>query len=390
MWRLLKNGRIFAPEPIEDTDVLIVEDKIAAVGKSLFIPPFAAGEELDLEGQILIPGLIDGHVHICGGGGENGPASRIPEIQLSQLTEAGITTVVGLLGTDSVTRSVGELLVKARALEGEGITTYIYSGSYRIPAPTLMGTLQEDLVFIDKVIGAGEIALSDHRSAQPQLAELERLAAEVRVGAMIGKKAGIVHLHMGDGERGLKLIWELLNQTEIPITQFVPTHMNRTHSLMAEGIKFLQAGGHLDITAGCDDFPAELQVPAVLHALEERGLLGDRVTVSSDANGSLPQFDPQGNLIRIGVGSPAVLWRDIRTALLKYKLPFEQVLKTVTANVADVLRLGSKGRIKAGNDADLVLLDRDYSLRHVWAKGQWMVQDGTPRVWGTYERKIQG
>ena len=387
MWQLLKNAKIYNPEEIKDTDVLIVGKSIAAIGRNLIIPDYVEGEMVDLQGKTLVPGFIDAHVHLCGGGGEAGPASRTPEIQLSQLTRGGTTTVVGCLGTDSVSRSMSELLVKAQALEDEGITTFVYSGAYQVPTRTLFPTLQEDLLLIDKVIGAGEIAISDHRSAQPQIAELEHLTAEARVGGMLGNKAGVVHLHLGEGKRGLQPIWTILDQTEIPITQFVPTHINRTYSLLEQGIQFLQAGGHIDLTAGCDDFPVELQVPAVLHMLNERKMLNDHVTVTSDGNGSMPQYNEAGVLIGMGVGSVEVLWRDVKESVLHYGLPLEVALRTITANVANVLGFKNKGMIRVGFDADLVALDQALEVQDVWARGQRMLADKQPRVWGTFEKK---
>jgi len=243
VWVLLKNAKLFCPEYTENSDMLIVGTSIAAIGKNLSLPDFVEGEVIDLQGKTLVPGFIDAHVHICGGGGEAGPASRTPELQLSQLTRSGITTVVGCLGTDSVSRSLAELLVKANALQEEGISTYIYSGAYRVPMKTLLPTLEQDLVLIEKVIGAGEIAISDHRSAHPQISQLEQLASEARVGGMLGGKAGIVHVHLGEGKRGLQPIWTILEQSDIPITQFVPTHMNRTRNLLEQGMKFLSVGG---------------------------------------------------------------------------------------------------------------------------------------------------
>ena len=387
MWQLLKNAQIYSPERREETDLLIVGHKIAAIGHNLYRPDYADGIDIDLNGLILVPGFVDGHIHICGGGGEDGPSSRTPEIQLSQITQSGITTVVGLLGTDSVSKSMRQLLIKAQALEEEGVSTYIYSGAYQLPFETLFAGLKEDLVLVPKVIGAGEIALSDHRSAQPQLAELERLAAEARVGGLLGKKAGIVHFHMGEGKRGLQALRDILQHTEIPITQFIPTHINRTFSLLEEGIQFLQAGGHIDLTAGCDDLPEELKVPHVLQILNQRKLLNERVTISSDANGSMPQYDEKGNIIGMNVGKTEVLWNDVRTAVLDYNIPLEQGLKPITSNVADFLSLPHKGRIQLGNDADLVVLDQDYNIQHVWAKGQWMVKNQFPIVWGRFESK---
>jgi beta-aspartyl-dipeptidase (metallo-type) len=387
VWKLIKNAKIYGPERIDDTDVLIVGRSIAALGQDLRLPDYVRGEVVDVQGQTLVPGFIDAHVHICGGGGEAGPASRTPEIQLSQLTRGGTTTVVGCLGTDSVSRSMSELLVKARALEDEGITTFVYSGGYQVPARTLLPTLQEDLTLIEKVLGAGEIAISDHRSAQPQIAELERLAAEARVGGMLGGKAGVVHLHLGEGKRGLQPIWTILDQTEIPITQFMPTHINRTSSLLEQGIKFLLAGGQIDLTAGCDDFPAELQVPAVLQKLNERQILNDRVSVTSDGNGSMPQYNEAGVLIGMGVGSVEVLWRDVRESVISYGLSLEVALRTITSNVANVLGLKNKGRIQVGYDADLVLLDEVLRVQAVWAMGKCMVENGQTKVWGTYEKR---
>ena len=387
MWKLIKNAKLYCPEYIDDTDVLIVGQSIASIGKNLRLPDFVQGEVIDLQGNTLVPGFIDAHVHICGGGGEAGPASRTPEIQLSQLTRGGTTTVVGCLGTDSVSRSMSELLVKAQALEDEGITTFVYSGAYQVPTRTLLPTLQQDLTLIEKVIGAGEIAISDHRSAQPQIAELEHLAAEARVGGMLGGKAGVVHFHLGEGKRGLQPILTILEQTEIPITQFMPTHINRTHSLLEQGIQFLLAGGHIDLTAGCDDFPAELQVPAVLQMLNERQILNDRITVTSDGNGSMPQYNEVGVLIGMGVGSVEVLWRDVRESVINYGLPLEVALRTITSNVANVLRLKNKGMIHVGYDADLVHLDEDLQVQGVWAMGKCMVGNKHTQVWGTYEKR---
>lgn len=386
MWKLIKNAKLYCPEPVDDTDVLIVGKSIATIGKNLLLPDYGSEEVIDAQGQALVPGFIDGHVHICGGGGEAGPASRTPEIQLSQLTRGGTTTVVGCLGTDSISRSMSELLIKAQALEDEGMTTFVYSGAYQVPTRTLLPTLQQDLTLIKKVIGAGEIAISDHRSAQPQMAELEHLAAEARVGGMLGGKAGVVHLHLGEGKRGLQPIWTILDRTEIPITQFMPTHINRTHALLEQGIQFLQAGGHIDLTAGCDDFPAELQVPAVLDILYQRRILNDRVTVTSDGNGSMPQYNEAGVLIGMGVGSVEVLWRDVRESVIRHKIPLEVALRTITSNVANVLCLKNKGMIRVGYDADLVLLDKELQVQSVWAKGRCMVENKLTKVWGTYEK----
>lgn len=387
MWTLIKNAKIFAPEPLKEKDLLIVENHIAALGNNLSLPSYVNGQIYDLDGKYLVPGFIDAHVHICGGGGEAGPSSRTPEVQLSQLTMAGITTVVGCLGTDSISRSMEELLVKANALEEEGLTCFVYSGGYQADR-MIFDTLRKDLVLIDKVIGAGEIAISDHRSAQPQNSELEHLAAEARVGGMLGHKAGVIHIHLGEGKRGLSPIIKIVEETEIPITQFMPTHINRKEALLEQGVEFLKAGGTIDLTAGCDDFEPYLQVPFVLKSLYEQGLLNDRVTVTSDGNGSLPQFNEAGILVGMGIGSVHVLWRDIRESIRQHKIPLEVALRTITTNPAHILQLNGKGMIREGYDGDLVALSDDLTIEQVWARGRIMILDRKPVVFGVYETSL--
>ncbi len=184
--------------------------------------------------------------------------------------------MVGCLGTDGVTRSPAGLLAKARALDEEGLSTFIYTGHYAVPVQTLTGSIERDLLLIDKVIGVGEVALSDHRSNQPTFDEFARLAAEARRGGILSGKAGIVNVHMGDGRRGLSLLRRLIEETEIPATQFLPTHIGRNPSLFEEGIAYAKAGGLVDFTtstvpAFLEDGRGQVQRGPAAHARGRRG-----------------------------------------------------------------------------------------------------------------------
>ena len=234
MIKIIKSCNIYAPEPIGVKDILIFGSQIVLLADAID-PPFAGqvpAEVVNAHGLLAFPGFIDGHVHLAGGGGEGGFHTRTPEIALSSLVRGGITSVIGCLGTDSLTRSLEGLYAKAKGLEAEGITARILTGSYRVPIVTLTGDPMKDLVLIDLVVGAGEIALSDHRSAQPTLEELRRLAADIRVGAILSGKAGVINLHLGDGPGGLGLLREIIATTEIPRSQFLPTHINRNERLL--------------------------------------------------------------------------------------------------------------------------------------------------------------
>lgn len=381
MIKIIKNANVYSPEPIGKCDILILDERIAHIDSNIPVPRgLGEVEVFDVKGATIIPGFIDQHVHIIGGGGEGGPATRTPEIQLSQITTNGVTTVVGCLGTDGTTRHMYSLLTKARALEIEGITTFIYTGAYEVPTRTITENVRNDLILIDKVIGVGEIAISDHRSAQPDLSDLRKLAAEARVGGMLGGKPGLVHLHVGGGPRGIQPIFEILETTELPIAMFTPTHMNRNPELLEQGARFAKAGGKVDITSGPEAYKG------IMRLLNEFNISIDHITISSDGNGSLPKFDADGNLIGLGVGSVRTnleTWRDV---MIKGHVPMEEALKILTTNVAQNLNLqGRKGCIARGADADLVELTDDLEVNRVWARGRLMVDAGRAIVKGTFE-----
>ncbi len=364
---LVRNANVFAPQPLGLRDILVVAGKIVFISDAIE-KPYWVEWEFDCHGQYVIPGLIDLHVHLLGGGGEAGPASRLPEVTFTELAQAGITTCVGCLGTDDVTRHLEDLLAKARALGAQGITAYIYTGSYHIPPVTLTGSVKRDLVLIPEVIGVGEIALSDHRSSQPTLEEFVRVAAEARVGGMLGGKRGVVHIHVGSAPFGLELLWQAVKNTPLPISQFHPTHVNRTPKLLEEAVEWIRAGGTVDLTVPSKTLTWEF-VSAV-RRLAEADPNWERFTFSSDGGGSMPKFDEQGRLVGYAAGEVQALWEAVRN-LCGESFPLEVALRPVTINPARILGIEkSKGEIKVGKDADLVVLDEDLRVVATIAKGK--------------------
>lgn len=391
MIKLIKNGKVYGPEYLGKKDLLIVDRRIGAIEDNIEVPEdFVNIEVIDAEGNLVVPGFIDSHVHIIGGGGEGGFATRTPEIQLTDITLAGVTTVVGCLGTDGTTRHMTSLLAKARALEEEGLTTYIYTGSYQIPVRTITGKCRDDIILIDKIIGVGEVAISDHRSSQPTRDEIAKIAAEARVGGMLSGKCGIVNLHLGDGPRQLEYLIDIVKNTEIPAEQFLPTHLNRNIGLLKASIDFARLGGYIDLTTSSDpEFleDGEVRASEGLKMLLEWGVPIENITFSSDGQGSLPLFDKDKKLIGLGIGEVKSLHREFKSAVLDKEVPIEDALKVVTSNVAKVLKLNTKGRIVRGNDADLVILNKEnLNIDTVLSRGEIMVYRGNAVVKGTFEK----
>jgi len=340
---------------------------------------------IECEGRRLLPGFIDAHTHITGGGGESGFSTRVPAPFLSQFTSAGVTSVVGVLGTDDTTRDTRSLVAQAYALREHGLGAWCHTGGYHVPATTLTGSVRDDIVFLDPVIGVGELAISDHRSSQPTYEEILRIAADAHVSGLITGKAGILHLHLGDGARGLDLVRRALDESEIPARVFNPTHVNRRKSLFDEAVLLAARGSSVDITAFpvAEDDDAWAADVALMRYLD-LGAPANKVTISSDGGGCLPEFNADGVMTKMDVGRSAALMLTLKS-LLEQGVPLEVILPAVTSNVAELLRFHHRGRIAEGHRADLVLLDEKHNIESVMVGGIWHVRDGKQQIIGNFE-----
>jgi len=383
--QLLSNARVFAPEDLGIRHVLVGGGRILGFCDLKENLPPETVTEYDLGGRRLIPGFIDGPAHVTGGGGESGFKTRVPPVPLGHFTTAGVTSVVGVLGTDDTTRDTRSLLAQVRALREEGMGAWCHTGGYHVPPVTLTGSVRDDIVFLDPVIGVGELAISDHRSSQPTLNELLRIASDAHVAGMISGKAGILHLHLGDGERGMDLIRRALAESELPARVFNPTHINRRKALFEEALQLAKQGCTVDITAfpvaeDEDAWAADVALGKYLDA----GMPVDRITISSDGGGCLPVFNDQGEMLHMDVGRPASLIETLKD-LLDDGRPMETVLPAFTSNVAKLLRLADRGRIREDSAADLIVLDADNNISDVMLAGIWHVRGGKQQVFGQFE-----
>lgn len=374
MLKLIKNGEVYTPQYIGKKDILIADKRVALIQDDISIDSRHV-EIVNATGKLIVPGFIDGHVHLVGGGGEGGFHTRTPELLLSDCIEGGITTVLGMLGTDGQARTMTNLLAKAKGLNEEGITAYCVSGNYHLPVNTLTDSIESDIMFIQEVIGLGEIAISDHRSSQPTAQELLSVASKARVAGMLAGKSGIVILHVGDGKKGLSILEEAIAHSDLPIEQFLPTHINRSERLFQEGIEFAKKGGLIDFTTSFS--PDEgLRSSRCLRKGLEAGVPIEQMTFSSDGQGSLPVFDDAGRVIGSGVGRVSSLYDEVRKAVQEEGLALEEALKVVTSNIANALKLIEKGSIQVGKDADLNILNKEtLKIDSVLAMGKWLKKE---------------
>jgi len=388
MFLLFKNANVFAPTPLGINDILICDEKIVAIAPDLVVSVPTNLKTIDLGGKMTVPGFIDGHVHLIGGGGEGGFATRTPEVAIGKLIEAGITSVCGLLGTDAATRHIASLYAKTKALRTEGISAWFFTGGYRVPSPTLTGNIGDDVTFLDACIGL-KTAISDHRSSQSTVDELARIASQSRIGGMTSGKAGSVVVHLGDGDGHFDPLLSVVDQTEIPIGQFIPTHVNRKRALLDAAKLWAKRGGNIDFTTGIDAEPdpkgATKTSTSIAECLAD-GVPLERISMTSDGNGSLPDFDTDGNMIGLSVAGFETVPREFADLIEVEKLDIPTALSPITTNPARMLGLATrKGQIKIGHDADILVLDDALAPDSVIARGKPAMIGKERLLRGTFE-----
>ena len=378
---LIKNTNLYSPQSLGKKDILISNGKIVAIDDEI-VNHSVFSKVWDAKGAITTPGFIDQHIHVIGAGGKHGFASMTPQLHLGDLINCGTTTVVGLLGTDGSTRSIKTLFSKTQALNQEGITAYMYTGYYGLDKVYLMNSLQEDMIYIDCVIGC-KIAISDIRSSYPSALELLRLLRNVRVGGMLAGKKGILHIHLGALSSKMDLLFEIIENYEFPIDHISPTHVGRTKELFDQAITFAKMGGMIDITTGASKYTDPYK--SVLYALDNNVSI-DNITFSSDGNAGLDKLDKNNNLVGF---KSAPFDKNFEEVINLHKLggiPLEDALKLITSNPAKNLGLKNKGEVKVNSDADLCFLNSDLKLNTVIANGKFMMQDGDLVVKGSFEK----
>ncbi|MFT5113862.1 MAG: beta-aspartyl-dipeptidase (metallo-type) [Parasphingorhabdus sp.] len=387
MFEIIANANLYSPEPEGLKHLLICAGKVVHIATDIpKLDPSLNVRHTDLEGAIVAPGFIDGHAHLTGGGGEAGFATRVPPLPISQFTHTGVTTAIGLLGTDDLTRTPQSLLAQVMSLREEGMSAWCYTGGYHIPVTTLTGSIRSDMVNLDPVIGVGELAISDHRSSQPTLDEILRIASEVHVAGLMTGKAGIVHFHLGDGQRGMSLINQCLDQSEIPARVFNPTHITRNRPLFRQACDLTKRGCYVDITAGPGGGDGWSTVEAVNVYLDNNCSM-NQLTISSDGGGCLPEFDKTGQLLSMDFGRSSSLGEAL-IDLVNSGIKLERVLPLLTSNVSTLLRLKHKGKIAPGFDADLIVLGDQLQINSVMLGGNWHVERGVQTIRGFFEKEV--
>ncbi|BDZ65471.1 amidohydrolase family protein [Agromyces mangrovi Wang et al. 2018] len=380
-FHVLRGGSVLSPTGFVPADVWTAAGTILGVGPHASgpeaVPPGAPDAiELDCTGKLVTPGLVDGHLHIMGGGGGGGYASRIPELPVDAVLEAGITTCVAMPGVDPLTRPLEGLLALARAYRQQGVRAVAMTGGFIWPPRTLTGGIRSDVYLIPDLVGV-KVALGEHLATAPDAAELVSLLRELEwVGRMTGG-AALLHAHLGMGDDPARDLEVALVESGVdrPIVQV--THANYTEQTLAAAIRLGGAGCRVDVNpllrpgrvAG-----ALSPVEAVRRLLDAEVPL-ERLSLSTDGNASVPREIADGSYELYD--RHLDLLGTVRALESEGILSLEEAFGLVTANPAEALQRGDLGLVRPGAAADLLVLDPEtLAVETVLSDGVVRVRDG--------------
>jgi imidazolonepropionase len=355
----LRGRALGAVDVVEDAYLLCDGGRVAAVGRMRDLAPLDGEvEELDGRGLCALPGLVDCHTHACFAG------DRVDEFELraagagyEELHGAGL----GILSTVRATREAGEEALGEAVRRHRdwmlraGTTTFEAKSGYGLDRDTELAQLRA-------IAAAGGIPtwLGAH-AVPPESTDadayLDFALAEVLPGAAEVAEAADVFLEQG---------------------AFDAAQARRYLTACRDAGLALRLHGDQFTEQGAVPLAVELGARSVDH-LEAIGEAGIRTLAASGVVGVLLPASalflgrsmPPGRAL-VDAGAAIALATDFNPgsafceslplvcslASTQLRLSPAEALAACTVNAAHVLgRAARKGRVAAGYDADLVLLD---------------------------------
>lgn len=350
---LLRGARVCGPSGVPEVgDVLLAGTAIAAVAPDLgSVPGALPVAEVDVSGHLLLPSFVDQHSHPTGGGGGGGPETLSSPIPFAEYVAAGIGTVVGCSGNDSVVRRPEALLARVKGLRRLGLNAHLLTGEIGYPPETITGSIRRDLALIDEVRGVK--AAVGGRGSIVRRRQLADLAGEAARGSRSAGKAPLLHLHLEPDVASIRLVARAVAHGDVAPETVTVTHVNWNDAVLDEAIGLAERGVNLDVTACIrpEYFPGTIDPLVALRALLDQ-VDPARVTISSDAGGNHP--GPDGTLV---LHQPGLLADVFASGLRTGLLTVPELVQVFSTNPAARLGLTDVGAVRVGARADVLLVD---------------------------------
>lgn len=188
---LIKNGRVWIDRAWQPADLLVADDRIAAVGQDIGAQ---AGQIIDAEGKYVLPGVIDCHVHLSMNGGPH------PMADLSKCREAD-ALLTAVLSAGELVRSGVTTVRECGGIDRESVVVREAVKAGRIPGPRVVACVQAVKIPGGHFFGAEVTGPREARHAARDLiskgAEYIKLMATGGLGK-VGEKPGVVELDVDE------------------------------------------------------------------------------------------------------------------------------------------------------------------------------------------------
>jgi dihydroorotase len=384
---LLRGGRVVDPAAghDEDLDVLIDGDRIAAVGPRLDAP---AARAVDVRGLVVVPGLIDMHVHLREPGGEaketiltgvraavrGGFASvcampntrpvndrrEITERILAEARRAGLANVLPIAAV--TTGSAGCELVNMKDLVAAGTVAFSDDGvsvaDSRIMRLALESASAAGSLVIDHcedrtlaeggVINEGPVAARLGLSGIPAAAEDIIVARDIILAEALATRVHIAHLSTAGGAR---MVGEAKARGSRVSAEATPHHLLLVDEAVGTGDPNFKMNPPLRSASDREALIEALRSGAV------DVIVTDHAPHTAEEKGRGLMEAPFG-VVGLETAVSLVLDRLVRPGTIS----LARFVDLMAAVPARLLGLARKGRLEAGADADVTVLDLELAV----------------------------
>jgi N-acetylglucosamine-6-phosphate deacetylase len=371
--KVLAGARVVLPTGIEEGGRVVVD------GTRIAESAPAGAETIDVSGHWLVPGFVDLHNH-GGGGASFGGSAEDVLTAVATHRRHGTTTLVASTVTDDMdvlSRQAG--LLSELAEQGE-IAGIHFEGPFI--SPCRKGAHSEALLRhpdpaeVRKLLDAarGQAKMVTLATELPGGLDSVRLLAEEGVIAAIGHTDATYEQTVAAIDAGATVATHLFNAMP-PFGHRAPGPIAALLQDERVTVELINDGIHLH--------PAALQL-AFHHAGASRvAFITDAMDAAGSADGryllgplEVEVADGVARLVEGGsiAGSTLTLDRAFRRAVTVDNLPVTDVVAALSATPARLLGLDDRvGSLEPGKDADLVLLDEEFTLKGVMRRGAWVV-----------------
>jgi N-acetylglucosamine-6-phosphate deacetylase len=372
---LFTNGTLITPDKTLEGYTLVVENgTIQAIAAG--IAPGADDTVIDAAGHFVIPGLIDVHVH--GGDGHDTMDATPAAIHgmARFFARHGVTSYYPTTMTDTgdaIQRALENVAACPQPedgaqhlgvhVEGPYLSAH-YPGAqppthFRPPQPAEYAAwMQTGVVRLMTVAPELDGAL-------PMIEELAAQGVEFAAGHTnatfdeVGRSAGC----------GLRQVTHTFNGMR-------PLH-HREPGILGAALTDDRLYAQI-IADGVHNHPAMVKLLFRAKGVRRTLLITDAMSATGLPDGDY-RLGAQAVTVQDGIaripagnlaGSTLTLDRAVRNAMAWTKLSLAEVLPAATATPAEAMRLSAKGRLAPGMDADIVLLDAQYTVSLTMVAGR--------------------